>query len=300
MQGTIDELASSNEELKASHEEVMSMNEELQSTNEELESSKEELQSLNEELSTVNSQLQDKVQELDAANNDMGNLLTSTDIATVFLDGDLRIKRFTLPTAKLQNLLPSDLGRPFRDIALAVADAALLDDCRRVLETLTPIELVVQADDMRTYLRRVLPYRTADRRINGVVITWVEITHRLLAEAEARHLGAVLRDSNDAVALLDLEGRIIGWNRGAERLYGYSEAEAVLLHARDLVPEARLEQRRQRSHSAGRPGRLGLGIARDPAHDQGWPHASHLAHDDPAARRRRQARHHRHDRPGCH
>lgn len=223
LQGTIDELQTANEELKASHEEVMSMNEELQSTNE--------------ELSTVNSQLQDKVHELDAANNDMVNLLASTDIATVFLDADLRIKRFTPPTARLLNLLATDLGRPFRDIAPRVTDAALLDDCRRVIEKLAPIETLVRADDAEAYLRRVLPYRTADNRIDGVVITWVDITRRLAADAESRRLTAVLRDSNDAVALLDLEGRITGWNRGAERLYGYTEAETRRMYVRDLAPE---------------------------------------------------------------
>lgn len=237
LQGTVDDLETANEELKASHEEVMSMNEELQSTNEEMETSKEELQSLNEELITVNSQLQDKVHELDTANNDMVNLLASTEIATVFLDADLRIKRFTPPTARLLNLLAADLGRPFRDIAPRVTDATLLEDFRRVIEKLTPIETVVRADDGQAYLRRVLPYRSADNRIDGVVITWVDITRRLGAEAESRRLSAVLRDSNDAVALLDLEGRITGWNRGAERLYGYTEAEARTMHMLDLVPQ---------------------------------------------------------------
>ena len=237
LQGTIDELETTNEELKASHEEVLSMNEELQSTNEELESSKEELQSLNEELSTVNSQLQDKVHELDASNNDMVNLLVSTDIATVFLDADLRIRRFTPPTTKLLNLLPTDLGRPFRDIAPQVPDPTLFDDVRRVLATLTPLEIVVRDGDAHAYLRRVRPYRTGDQRIEGVVLTWVDIAQRLASEADSRHLTAVLRDSNDAVVLLDLDGRIIGWNHGAERLYGYTEAEARARHLRDLVPE---------------------------------------------------------------
>lgn len=237
LQGTIDELQTANEELRASHEEVMSMNEELQSTNEEMETSKEELQSLNEELSTVNSQLQDKVHELDAANNDMFNLLASTDIATVFLDRDLRIKRYTPPTVRLLSLLATDIGRPFRDIAPRVADATLIDDCRRVITMLAPVDAVVRADDSEAYLRRVVPYRTADERIDGVVITWVDITRRLAAEAESRRFTAVLRDSNDAVALLDLDGRIVGWNRGAERLYGYTEAEARRLSLPDLAPE---------------------------------------------------------------
>jgi two-component system CheB/CheR fusion protein len=237
---TIDELRTANEELKASHEEAMSINEELQSTNEELETSKEELQLLNEELSTVNSQLQDKVRELDTANNDMMNLLASTEIATVFLDTDLRIKRFTPATARLLNLLATDLGRPFRDIAPRVPDAALLEDCRRVIEQLAPLETVVRADDTTAYLRRVLPYRTADRRIDGVVITWVDITGRLVADAAARQLSTVLQDSSDAITLLDLEGRIIGWNRGAERLYGWTEAEALTMRVEDLVPRAQL------------------------------------------------------------
>lgn len=176
--------------------------------------------------------------ELDAANNDLGNLLASTEIATVFLDADLRIKRFTPPTAKLLNLLATDLGRPFRDFAPRVTDPTLLEDCGRVIEKLVPLETVVRADDAQVYLRRVLPYRTSESRINGVVITWVDITRRLAAEAESRQLSAVLRDSNDAVILLDLNGQIIGWNRGAEHLYGYAEADARTMHTSDLIPEA--------------------------------------------------------------
>ncbi|HEU4926716.1 MAG TPA: PAS domain S-box protein, partial [Vicinamibacterales bacterium] len=136
------------------------------------------------------------------------------------------------------NLLATDLGRPFRDIAPQVPDPTLVDDARRVLETLTPLETVVRDGDAHAYLRRVLPYRTANKRIEGVVLTWVDITQRLAAEAESRQLGTVLRDSNDAVALFDLDGHIIGWNRGAERLYGYTEAEARARHLQDLVPES--------------------------------------------------------------
>jgi two-component system CheB/CheR fusion protein len=237
LQSTIEELESSNEELKASNEEVMSMNEELQSTNEELETSKEELQSLNEELTTVNSQLQDKVEDLDAANSDLTNLMAATDIATVFLDTELRIKRFTPPTSRLLNLLATDIGRPFRDFAPRFEDEDLLRDAERVLETLARSEKEVHTDEDHWYLRRILPYRTRDDRISGVVITFIDVTERMAAEAQARRLATVLRDSNDAVIVSDLDGRITAWNRGAEHAYGYSEAEALKMNMRDLIPE---------------------------------------------------------------
>ncbi len=242
LQSTIEEMESSNEELKASNEEVMSMNEELQSANEELETSKEELQSLNEELSTVNHQLEDKVEELDNANNDMTNLIANTDISIVFLDTKLCIQRFTPPTAKLLNLMATDVGRPFRDFSPKFSDEALLDDCQQVLERLTPIEAELTTDDDRCYLRRILPYRTADKRIEGVVVAFVDITERTKAEAESRRLATAMRDSNDAVTVQSLDGRIIDWNRGAERMYGHTEAEALTMNIRDLVPEALRDQ----------------------------------------------------------
>lgn len=237
LQSTIEEMESSNEELKASNEEVMSMNEELQSANEELETSKEELQSLNEELSTVNNQLQDKVGELDKANNDLTNLMAASDIATVFLDTELRIVRFTPPTARLLNLMATDIGRPFRDFAPRFTNDHLLDECQVVLDKLTPVERELRTDENRHYLRRILPYRTADHRISGVAITYVDITERVQAEAESRRLATAMRDSNDAVTGQSLDGSIIYWNRGAERMYGYSEAEALQMNVRDLVPE---------------------------------------------------------------
>lgn len=229
LQGTIEELNSSNEE-------VMSINEELQSANEELETSKEELQSFNEELSTVNSQLQEKVEESERANNDIRNLLNSTEIATVFLDPELRIRRYTPSIVQLLRLIPSDVGRPIRDLALLFTDEALLDDAPKVLETLIPMEVVVQNHAGRLFLRRILPYRAADNRIEGVVLTFIGLTDRMQADAQSRRLAGVLRDSNDAVMLLDLNGRITAWNRGATQLYGYSEGEALMLRLQDLVP----------------------------------------------------------------
>ncbi len=151
LQGTIEELESANEELRASNEEVMSMNEELQSANEELETSKEELQSLNEELSTVNNQLQDKVEEVEAASNDMANLFNATHIATVFLDAGLRIKLFTPPATRLFNLIATDRGRPIGDIVARFTDDDLLREAEEVLRDLTPREKEVRAEDGRWF-----------------------------------------------------------------------------------------------------------------------------------------------------
>ncbi|HVS22605.1 MAG TPA: chemotaxis protein CheB [Gammaproteobacteria bacterium] len=256
LQSTIEELESSNEEIKASSEEVMSMNEELQSTNEELETSKEELQSLNEELVTVNSQLQEKVEDLDTANSDLTNLMTATDIATVFLDERLKIKRFTAPTARLLNLMASDIGRPFRDFAPRFKDDDLQRDAREVFATLKVAEKEVQTDEEHWYLRRILPYRAGTDRVAGVVITFVDITGRVAAEAQARRLAATLLESIDAVTVCDLDGRITAWNDSAERLYGYSENKALTMNVLELAPAhlrhaaaGLLEQAAQRASS---------------------------------------------------
>jgi len=239
LRSTIEELESSNEELKASNEEVMSINEELQSANEELETSKEELQSLNEELTTVNSQLQEKIEELERISNDITNLLHSTDIATVFLDRTLRIKRYTPSIAALFGLLPMDIGRPFEDLAPRVIDDALIGDCKQVLERLTPIEREVRSRDGHHFLRRILPYRTADSRIDGVVITLIDIDERIQAEGRDRLLATVLQNTSDAVLVHDARGQITAWNRGAERMYGYSEAAALGMNIRDLATRER-------------------------------------------------------------
>jgi two-component system, chemotaxis family, CheB/CheR fusion protein len=184
LQSALEEVESSNEEHKISNEEVLSMNEELQSANEELETSKEELQSLNEELSTVNSQLVEKVDELEHVKSDLLNLMNSTEIATIFLDADLRIQSFTPATSKLMSLVASDVGRPIRDFSTRFTDESLLEDARQVMELLTPIEKDVKTEgDARFYSRRILPYRTLDGRIAGVVVNLVDITDRKRAEA---------------------------------------------------------------------------------------------------------------------
>ncbi len=181
LQNTIEEQESSNKELKAANEEVMSVNEELQSTNEELETSKEELQSLNEELTTVNNQLQEKVDALETANNDLDNLLSGTEIATIFLDDKLYIKRFNPATTQLFNLISTDLGRPLSDISNTLNDEDLLQDAKRVLKSLVPHGKEVRTNH-HCYIRRIIPYRTGENRIEGVVITFVDITERKRAE----------------------------------------------------------------------------------------------------------------------
>ena len=176
LQNTIERLQGSNEELRVSNEEVVSINEELQSTNEELESSKEELQSLNEELNTVNQQLQSKLAELESTNNDLKNLLASSDVATVCLDRQLKIKWFTPATRETLNVLPGDVGRPITELASPLLGDTLAHDARTVLERLSPVHAELQSEAGRWYLRRVLPYRTEDDRIEGVTVTYVDVT----------------------------------------------------------------------------------------------------------------------------
>ncbi|HEX5998770.1 MAG TPA: chemotaxis protein CheB [Hyphomicrobiaceae bacterium] len=176
LQLTIEELETANEEMKASNEEVMSMNEELQSTNEELETSREELQSLNEELTTVNRQLEEKVGELESTNNDLINLLASTYIATLFLGLDQKIRRFTPACTEFLSVIDTDVGRPISDLSLRVNDQNLKADIDRVIGKLTPVEAEVHNDRGFWFLRRVLPYRTAENKIEGVVVTYTDIT----------------------------------------------------------------------------------------------------------------------------
>jgi two-component system CheB/CheR fusion protein len=232
LQSTIEELQTRNEELKASHEELVSTNEELQSTNEELETSREEMQSLNEELSTVNSQLHARMEEQQAASNDLASLLTSTDIAVLFLDTAFRIRRYTPAVTELLDLIPSDVGRPLADMARKFTDPDLDDDARAVLERLVPIERSVTASNGRQYVRRVLPYRTVDNRIDGVVVTFMDVTRLktiedALRESEERFRTLFENLSDYAVILCDPRGLITMWNTGAEQLLGFTEAQAL-------------------------------------------------------------------------
>ena len=250
-----EELETSNEELKSSNEEMQSVNEELQSTNEELETSKEELQSINEELATVNTELQTKVTDLSRANNDMNNLLAGTGIGTVFVDHSLRILRFTPAVTEIINLILSDVGRPVGHIVSnLVGYDRLVLDAQMVLKTLIHKEVDVLTTEGKSYTLRILPYRTLDNVIEGAVITFVEITEivrtreALQKANELLRLAVVVRDAFDAITVQDLDGRIIAWNPGAVRMYGWTESEALKMNVRDRIPDALNKQALAKVH----------------------------------------------------
>jgi len=193
VQSIREEMQTSQEELKSANEELQSTNEELQSTNEELTTSQEEIQSMNEELQTVNHELQAKVDELSLINNDLKNLLDSTDIATLFLDNALCVRRFTSQTTKITKLIPGDVGRRITDIASALLYPELADDARQVLRTLVKVERQISTPDGNWFAARILPYRTLENMIDGVVITFSDITASKKLEAELRAKEVSLR-----------------------------------------------------------------------------------------------------------
>jgi two-component system, chemotaxis family, CheB/CheR fusion protein len=247
-QSTVEELESANEELKSTNEELQSSNEELQSTNEELESSKEELQSLNEELQTVNSELQSKVDELAEAEDDLHNLLNSTQVATVFVDNDIRIKRFTKEAAKLINIIQPDIGRPLEQVTTNLKYKKLIEDIRWVLDKLTTKEKEIQTEDGIWYKMRIIPYRTTDNRIDGAVITFMNIEEQKETQEEleqlnreteqARLLIRRVFDMNpDPLAVLDKEGRLVIANTVFNRIMNIEEEEVKGTNIMDLENE---------------------------------------------------------------
>ena len=192
LQVTHEEMQTTVEELKSSNEELQSTNEELQSTNEELTTSKEELQSINEELQTVNAELQSKVDDLNWVRNDMTNLLNSIEIATIFLDGNMNLRRFTTHANKIFRLIPGDVGRPLVHVTSDLDYPQLIADADEVLRTLVFKETVVGTHDGRSYRVRVMPYRTQANMIDGVVITFTDITAIKLLEAQLRSVSGQL------------------------------------------------------------------------------------------------------------
>ncbi|WP_029527897.1 chemotaxis protein CheB, partial [Polaromonas glacialis] len=244
LQQIIEQSETSNEELKSSNQEQQAVNEELRSASEELETSQEELQSTNEELSTVNFELKSKVDEVSMMNDDLKNLMASSDIATIFVDPSLHIKRFTPQATRLFNLIESDINRPLMDIAHKLDYPSLASDVTAILKTLALVERPVSSSDGRQYLAHLRPYRTTDDHIDGVVLTFVDVTELRKAEESVRagedRLRIAAETTQDyAILTLDEEGLITTWNQGAEQLFGYLEQDAVSQpYAMLFTPEA--------------------------------------------------------------
>ncbi|MDD4107781.1 MAG: chemotaxis protein CheB [Prolixibacteraceae bacterium] len=224
MQNILEEMQTSQEELKSTNEELQSTNEELQSTNEELTTSKEEMQSLNEELQTVNAELMAKVDDYSRVNNDMKNLLNSTDIATLFLDKELNIRRYTNQATKIFKLIKSDIGRPFTDQVSLLIYPELPQDASEVLRTLIFIEKQIPTKNGRWFSIRIMPYRTFDDRIDGLVITFIDITDLKMVEEKLQitnRENSLLIDSSSSVIIkLSTNWKIMEFNAAAETFFG--------------------------------------------------------------------------------
>ena len=231
MRSTLEEMQTSQEEQKSTNEELQSTNEELQSTNEELTTSKEEMQSLNEELQTVNAELQSKVDEFTRVNNDMKNLLNSTDIATLFLDKNLNIRRFTNQATKIFKLIKSDIGRPITDQTSNLIYPELAADAHEVLRTLVYLEKQISTSDGQWFSIRIMPYRTFDDRIDGLVITLINISDLKLMEVELREKEQMhrllLNSSSDIFIKLSADLKVLEFNSEAERFFGMKQKEVI-------------------------------------------------------------------------
>lgn len=231
LENTIRDLEASNQELTALNEEAASMNEEFQSTNEELETSREELQSVNEELVRVNSELQQSLEQQRHTNDDLQNILNSSDIATLFLDKNLNIRLFTPATAPLFNLIATDVGRPLADLASRFTGIDLLTDARNVLGNLTPIKRQVKSGSGTWYLCSILPYRTQEARIEGVVISLADISNLKMVEeslhAARAYAEAIVNTVRTPTIVVDDELHVVSANQSFYRLFGAAPEDTV-------------------------------------------------------------------------
>ncbi len=249
LQSAIRDLEIANEEQKAINEEAMSVNEEFQSTNEELETSKEELQSLNEELTALNSQLHETVEQQRATSNDLQNILNSTDVATLFLDADLNIRFFTPAAKSLFNVIASDVGRPLADLTRQFEDSDLLPDARAVLASHAPVRREVKAADGGWFMRGMLPYRSDDSSIEGVVITFAGISEMKAAEREIEaaraYLDSIIATIRQPLVVLDEELRVISASSSFHRIFSVKPEELIgrhLLAVRDYLDVSALRE----------------------------------------------------------
>lgn len=249
LQGAIRDLEIANEEQKAINEEAMSINEEFQSTNEELETSKEELQSLNEELTALNSQLHETIEQQRATSNDLQNILNSTDVATLFLDADLKIRFFTPAAKSLFNVIASDVGRPLADLTRRFEDNHLQPDARAVLASHVPVRREVQADDGSWFMRGMSPYRSDDSGVEGVVITFSGISEIKAAEREIKaaraYLDSIIATIRQPLVVLDEELRVISASTSFHRTFSVKPEDLIgqhLLAAGDHLDVAALRK----------------------------------------------------------
>lgn len=242
LQTTIEELETSNEDLRFANEAMQSTNEELQSTNEELETSQEELQSVNEELVTVNSELQLKIEQLTQANNDINNLLTNTRIGTIFLDQNLCIQRFTPTATEVVNLIETDVGRPLGHIVSNLVYEHLVEDAHHVLETLETKEIEVQTLNGHWFWMQIMPYRTVENVISGIVLTFTDITEQKKLQEELQQLNRAVEQSSGVIIITDTDGKIEYVNPKFSEVTGYTMSEVKgknpkLLQSGRHIPE---------------------------------------------------------------
>jgi PAS domain S-box-containing protein len=242
LQQQINELTGSNQDRQISHEGIQAINEELQAAHEELATSQEHMRTLNDQLAAVNQQLHDKVHELESANSALANLLNCTNVPTIFLDTRLRIKLYTLSAGQLYELIATDIGRPLAHLTPKFTDPDLIKDAAAVLQGGGPGEQEVQANDGKWYARRITPYYTADQRIDGVVVTFADVTEpKETTAATLASLATIVESSADAIFSRDLNGITRTWNPAAERLFGYRRDEAIGKPAIIVPPERAAE-----------------------------------------------------------
>lgn len=225
---TIEDMKSSNEELRSANEELQSMNEETQSTNEELETSKEELQSINEEMATINNELNLKIDELNQTQDDMNNLFNSTEIAIIFLDKNLNIRRFTKESTKLIKMIQSDIGRPLSDISTVLKYKNMMDDIRQVLKKVIYKEKEIETDDGKWYQTKIMPYKTSKNVIDGVVITFTNISKGKKQFIDAMELAdVVIQTAHDPLLVLDMNMRVFSANQSFYQTYKVTPEETI-------------------------------------------------------------------------